>query len=109
MSYARLGTFCYPQGNAITSNHKYFSPFSDVYQNNFTEMRKYPGTADIYGHNIGDPHNPEHLKSYYSKDSSPKDTLSAPYEHMPSNDQNVSVADPRNTAGSCASCGTGRI
>jgi hypothetical protein len=101
MSYARLGTFCYPQGNAITSNHKYLSPFSDVYQKHFTEMRKYPGTAGIYGDNIPGDTNPEHIRAYYSKDSSPKDILSAPYEHIPSNNRNLP-----DTAGSCTKCGT---
>jgi hypothetical protein len=98
MSYAQLGTFCYPQGNAITSNHKYISPFSDVYQKYFTQMRKYPGTSGVYPATIPsdiNAHHPEHLKAYYSKDSSPRDILAAPYE------SNVQ-------SNSCATCSSGK-
>ena len=72
--YAVLGYTCTQHSNALTSNHKYLLPTNEVYDKFYTKMRRYPGDIGIYGHRTKDdraPHDPSHLKAFFSKDSAP--------------------------------------
>lgn len=74
MSYATLGTSCLPITCALTSNEKFLLPNNPDYSKPYTNMFEYPGHND-HVDSIGhiDALHPEHIKAYYSKDTSPRD------------------------------------
>ena len=94
MSYAKLGTSCIQQTIAVTSNEKFILPNNPIYYTTYTNMLKYPNDEQI---GKVDNLHPEHLKSYYSKDTSPR---------FNDND-NISEQDTHRlpVTGGCSTCG----
>jgi hypothetical protein len=68
MSYAKLEKNCIEKTIAITNNKKFIPIDSSIYYQPYTNMLKYP-----VGEQIGnvDTKNPNQLKSYYNKQTSP--------------------------------------